>query len=63
LSTFTQGIVPGDVTEKVQDQVVTSPDQSMSAANQATEQDRFTREVPIYSGHRPSRAGCWAYKP
>ncbi len=64
---FTQGIVPGDVVEKVQDQVVTSPDQAMSAAKQAMARDRFiallvaskngsTRWVPIYSGHRPAGA-------
>jgi hypothetical protein len=50
------------VVEKVQDQVVTSPDEAMSAAKQAMARSRFiallvarkngsTRWVPIYSGH------------
>jgi serine protease Do len=65
---FTQGIIPGDVVEKVQDQVVTSPDQAMGVAKQAMARDRFiallvasknggTRWVPIYSGRRPAGAG------
>jgi serine protease Do len=62
---FTQGIIPGDVIEKVQDQMVASPDQAMGVAKQAMAQDRFiallvaskngsTRWVPIYSGRRPT---------
>jgi serine protease Do len=62
---FTQGIIPGDVVEKVQDQVVTSPDEAMSAAKQAMARDRFIallvagkngsmRWVPIYSGRGSS---------
>jgi serine protease Do len=68
---FTQGIIPGDVVEKVQDQPVTSPDQAMSVAKQAMARDRFIallvaskngseRWVPIYSGHRPSEEGSRA---
>ncbi len=65
---FAQGIVPGDVIEKIQDQVVNSPDQATSVAKQAMERNRFiallvarkdgsTRWVPIYSGRRPSGEG------
>jgi serine protease Do len=61
---FTDGIVPGDVVEKVQDQAVTSPDQAMALVKQAMARNRFialliasedgsTRWVPIYSGHAP----------
>lgn len=61
---FVEGIAPGDVIEKVQDQVVTSPEQAMDVAKQAMVQNRFIvllvekkgsdpRWVPVYSGHMP----------
>lgn len=59
---FVEGIVAGDVIEKVQNQVVTSPDQAMDLAKQAMALNRFIvllvadrhgdpHWVPIYSGH------------